>query len=815
MTRLAALFAVLVTPSAFAAVPDFEREVFPIFKRHCLECHGAKLQEGELRFDDREAFFSGGASGPAITTAQPDDSELLRRILLPADDAEHMPANGNSLSAAEIERLRAWIENGAAWPEEFDPTAHWAYIAPIRPIPPEVSDAGWAKNPIDRFIFARLDAEGLRPASEADKSTLLRRVHLDLTGFPPSPAELDAFLADDSPNAYEKVVDRLLASPAFGEKWARSWLDLARYADSHGFQRDDLRSIWPYRDWVIRALNANMPFDQFTIEQIAGDLLPNPTLDQRIATGFHRCTTTNVEAGSEPEETRVNQVLDRVNTTATVWLGTTLECAQCHDHKYDPFTQKDYYSLFAYFNSTEIEADRSNPKVPGSIRFLGPTMPLPDDLDFREQQDTITAALARMDERIQSMKASSDEEAMKPLLDRREKLSKRLKTLKPPTTLIMNALETPRATFIFSRGVYTSPAERVTPVTPEVLPSIEGPADRLTLAKWLVGRENPLTARVVVNRWWLELFGRGLVTTPEDFGLKGAPPTHPDLLDWLAVEFMGTAELRSRIADFNPDNPRSQTLNPNSRRWDTKHVLRLIVTSATYRQSSRVTPELLERDPENELYARGARFRLDAETIRDQALAVAGLLSDKQYGAPIRPYQPEGLWAKVGGEAADKKYVVSPGEDAYRRGVYVVWKRSAPYPSFVTFDANSRLSCTVERSRSNTPLQALVLLNDPVYVEIAFSLARRIVTEQPEDSLDDRLRYAVKLTLCREPESDELAVLRTLYQQQHEVASAEPERMKELLAKQSLPDDTAPNEMAAWYAVATALLNLDEAITKE
>lgn len=791
MTRLAAFLIVLVTSTAYAEVPDFERDIFPILKRHCFECHGPQLQEGDLRFDNREAFFTGGASGPAVIVEEPDNSELLRRVLLPADDSEHMPASPASLTASEITFLRNWITNGAHWPEDFDSASHWAYLVPTRPDPPDVSRSTWPENPIDRFILDRLDAEQLPPSPQANKATLLRRVSLDLIGLPPSPAELDAFLSDDSPDAYERTVDRLLASPAYGEKWTTPWLDLARYADSHGFQRDDLRSIWPYRDWVIRALNANMPFDQFTIEQIAGDLLSNPTPDQLIATGFHRCTTTNVEAGSEPEETRVNQVLDRVNTTATVWLGTTLECAQCHDHKYDPFSQEDYYRLFAFFNSTEIEADRSNPKTPGSIRFLGPTMPLTGDPDDSEQREKLAASLKAVDQRIESLKANNeDDEATKPFIERRKKLAKRLEGLKSPTTLVMKALATPRETYLFSRGVYTNPEGQVTPATPAVLPSIDGPANRLTLAKWLVSPENPLTARVVVNRWWLDLFGRGLVTTPEDFGAKGALPSHPGLLDWLAVEFMESG-------------------------WDQKHILRLIVTSATYRQSSRISPDLLERDPGNEFYARGPRFRLDAETIRDQALAVASLLSHQQFGEPIRPFQPEGLWAKVGGDAADKSYVVSKGEDAYRRGVYVVWKRSAPYPSFVTFDANARLSCTVERSRSNTPLQALVLLNDPVYVEVAFAVAARIVNDNPHGSLDDRLRYAVTLCLCREPNSDELTILRQLFEEQHRSASAEPERTTKLLAKTPIPAGTTPAELAAWYAVASAILNLDEAITKE
>ena len=812
MNRVAAVLLGIVagfcSSEAFAAEPDFERDVFPILKRHCIECHGATAQEGDLRIDARADFLAGGASGPAVVAGKVDESELLRRVTLPADDFEHMPANGESLSEEELSLVREWITSGANWPDDFDGTVHWAYVVPERPALPVVEDIGWPRNPIDRFVLAKLEANGLAPSGEADRGTLLRRVSLDLTGLPPTPAELTAFLEDDSADAYEKVVDRLLVSPSFGERWARPWLDLARYADSHGFQRDDLRSIWPYRDWVIRALNSNMPYDQFTIEQIAGDLLPAATQDQIIATGFHRCTTANVEAGTEPEETRVNQVLDRVNTTGTVWLGSTLECAQCHDHKYDPFSQQDYYSFFAYFNGTEIEAERSNPKAPGSIKFLGGNMSFPDDPDYCEERDELQASLARMErqiERVESIrrrkpvvaekfpsekKETANDDSMKTLRERRDRIARRLKNLKPPSTLVMKALETPRDTFIFAKGVYTNPTEQVVAATPALFPAASGPPNRLTLAKWLVSRENPLAARVAVNRWWLEIFGRGLVTTPEDFGLKGAPPTHPDLLDWLAVEFMDAG-------------------------WDRKHILRTIVTSATYRQASSVTPELLDRDPDNALYARGARFRLDAEAIRDQALAIAGLLSHKQFGEPIRPWQPEGLWAKVGGAAADKNYVVSPGEDAYRRGVYVVIKRASPYPSFTTFDATARLTCAVERSRSNTPLQALVLLNDGVYVEAAFAFARRILMEQPQSSLDDRLVYAMRLCLCREPSSRELAILRNLYDKQYEAASADVRRTKTLLKETSVPDSATPTELAAWYAVATTLLNLDETITKE
>jgi Protein of unknown function (DUF1553)/Protein of unknown function (DUF1549) len=605
-----------------------------------------------------------------------------------------------------------WVVATAAAAAE-PATTHWAYVAPVRPTLPAITNDAWTRTAIDRFVLARLQREGLSPSAEAPRAILIRRLSFDLTGLPPSIADVDRFLADSRPDAYERLVDRLLGSPQIGERWARHWLDLARYADSHGFQRDDLRDIWPYRDWVVQALNSDLPFDQFTIDQIAGDLLLKPTEAQRVATGFHRCCQTNVEAGTDPEESRILQVIDRVNTTSTVWLGTTLECAQCHDHKYDPFSQRDYYRMFAYFNSTMREAERANPNLAGSIKFMGPKYAIGNS-----------------------------------------------------ATQVMQELPKPRVTQVFRRGDMRQPGEQVEPGTPAVLhPLPKGPADRLTLARWLVARDNPLTARVVVNRLWAELFGLGLVSTPEDFGARGERPTHPELLDWLAVEFMDSG-------------------------WSLKHLLRDMVTSATYRQSSRLTSELKARDPGNKLLARGPRFRLDAEEIRDNALALAGTLNLKMGGAPVRPPQPEGLWAKVSGEKLE--YVPGAGPELYRRGIYVVWKRSSPYPSMANFDAGARLTCTVKRLRSNTPLQALTLLNDPVYVEAAHALALRIVRESPVAALDEQLRFGFRLCLAREPKREELDILRALHARQREVHGYD----------------------AAWDAIATALLNLDETISR-
>ncbi|MFN4261505.1 MAG: PSD1 and planctomycete cytochrome C domain-containing protein [Gemmataceae bacterium] len=1012
-----------------AAPVDFARDVYPLLRKTCFDCHGPDQQKGKLRLDTRRGAFH---AEEIIVPGQPENSELVRRITLPRGDRDIMPARGEPLSAREIELIRSWIAQGAKWPADLQLTKHWAYIPPVRPLLPKVKDAAWPKNAIDFFILARLEQEGLKPSPEADKAALMRRVSLDLIGLPPAPEAVAAFLADPSPDAYEKLVDRLLHSPQFGVRWARPWLDLARYADSHGFQRDDLRDNWAYRDWVVNALNANMPFDQFTIEQMAGDLLPNATESQRIATGFHRCATTNVEAGSIPEETRINQIIDRVNTTATVWLGTTLECAQCHEHKYDPFTQKEYYQLLAFFNNTAIEADRSNPKVPGSIQFLGPTMTLSDperDRERRQLQEDLAKLQQAAKDRQQELRADLDawasgmvdslvdkpathileiadvvskEGATWKLLDdgsvlflddppdrdtyivtmhtdltqmrafklealtddslpgqgpgrgdpqrpnfvlndftvaaapretpkqnqpvrlvaaqasfsqqrfdvsqaidqdpktawainprfgeshwavfqadqpigydkgttltftliqnygggrtigrlrlsavtgkiggqelpadvlailkkpdlkwtpkdrdrllahrlaqdakmtqlqrQSQQTQQALAALAPATTLVMQELPTPRQTFVFNRGDYRSPKEPVEPDTPAVLhPLPEGPRQRLTFARWLVSRDNPLAARVTVNRWWAEIFGHGIVRTVEDFGIQGEPPTHPELLDWLAMEFM--------------DGPFSERANGElPRPWDMKHILKTIVLSATYRQSANLTPELLTRDDQNKLHARGPRFRMDAEMIRDNALAAAGLLSLQQGGPPIKPYQPDGIWTKVGGQRYD--YIVSPGEMRYRRGLYVVWKRGSPYPSFINFDATNRLSCTVQRSRTNTPLQALTLLNDPVYVEAALALARRLLVEKPDATPDERLRHAFRLCMARQPDDKEVTILRDLFEEQFAVSKNNLIAAQKLVGNFSAPKDVPLPEFAAWYSVATVLLNLDETITK-
>jgi hypothetical protein len=808
LTGITSLAVLLLAGSISQGEPpgrvQFSREIRPILADRCFACHGpdkAKRKAG-LRLDTAAGATADLGGYAAIVPGDPQASELVARINADDDDVMPPPRHPKRLSREEKQLLARWIEQGARY------EGHWAYVRPTRPPLPAVRDASWPRNPLDRFVLAAMEAHGLAPSEEADRATLIRRLSLDLTGLPPTVAQVDAFLADSSADAYTKLVDRLLASAEFGTRWARPWLDLARYADSHGFQRDDFRDVWAYRDWVIAALNRDMPFDRFTIEQLAGDLLPGASRDQLTATGFHRCLPANIEAGTEPEESRINQVFDRVNTTATVWLGITIECARCHDHKFDPISQKEYYRLLAFFNNTDSEVERSNPKVPSSIQFRGPALTIGDDSAIRPQREQLEREVARLDKAIEELtrrtvaahpewepRVRQSRIAQLPEMARLKKSRTRaqrdLKALQPPSTQVMHERALPRTTTVFRRGEYTDPGEPVQPGVPAVLHSLPaGPPNRLTLARWLVAPENPLTARVTVNRFWAELFGRGLVATPEDFGMQGDLPSHPELLDWLAVQFVENG-------------------------WSTKRLLRAIVTSATYRQSSRATPERLERDPTNRWLARGARFRMDAEMIRDNALAVAGLLSLEKGGPPIRPPQPEGLWKKVGGQSYE--YAVSPGSDRYRRGVYIVIKRGAPYPGLAAFDATARMTCAVNRARSNTPLQALTLLNDPVYVEAAQALARRIVRETPRGELVHRLVHAYRLALARTPSPAELEVLRTLYESQRTAHRQRAPAARTAAGSQAAPPgpSQAEAEAAAWFAVASAVMNLDATITRD
>ena len=748
---------------------SFNEDIRPLLSNKCFHCHGPDEEErkAKLRLDTREGALQDHDGFAAVVPGNIEDSELIYRILSDDDD-EVMPppGKGERFTDAEVALLKQWIQEGA----EYE--VHWSYQKPARPEVPEVTSGILkVRTPVDAFILRRLEEEKLTPSPEADRHTLIRRVSLDLTGLPPTPAEVDAFLADDGPDAYERLVDHLLGKPAFGEHWARLWLDLARYADSAGYADDPGRTIWAYRDWVIRALNANMPFDQFTIEQIAGDLLPNPTQDQLIATAFHRNTKTNNEGGTSDEEFRNAAVVDRVNTTMATWMGTTAACAQCHTHKYDPITHAEYFGLFALFNQSE-DADRRNE---------APVIKVME----KEQREKETSLQARLAELRKEAGSQEHDEKIK-------ELEKQIADLKPLTTVpVMRELPAnkQRKTHIQLRGNYLSLGEEVSPGVPAIFGSLpEGMApDRLALAKWLVSRENPLTARVVANRFWENLFGVGLVLTSEEFGSQGERPSHPALLDWLAVEFMAQG-------------------------WDMKKFLRLLVTSSVYRQHSHVSDELAERDPDNRLLARGPRVRLTAEMIRDQALAVAGLLSPKMFGPPVRPPQPNlGLKAAFGGGT---DWQTSGGEDKFRRGLYTSWRRSSPYPSMATFGAPNREVCTVRRGRTNTPLQALVTLNDPVYVEAAQALARRMAAH--EGSLEDKLAFGFRLCLTRPPKRGEVERLSSLYETTRNRYAGDEKLALEMATNPigPLPTGARADDLAALTVVGNVLLNLDETLMK-
>jgi mono/diheme cytochrome c family protein len=1003
---------------------DFNRQILPILSDHCFTCHGPdqNQRKAKLRLDTKDGAFAdlrGG--GKAIVPGKLDDSELIRRISS-TDAEEIMPPTGKGkpLIPAEIDLLKRWIKEGAPW------TTHWAFTAPKRPDLPSVSDAKWSRTPIDRFILARLDHEGLRPSTEASKTTLLRRVTFDLTGLPPTLAELDAFLADDSPQAYEKAVNRLLESPRFGEHMARFWLDAARYGDTHGLHLDNYREMWPYRDWVVRAFNANMPFDRFITEQLAGDLLPNATLDQIVATGFVRCHVTTSEGGSIDEECYVRNVVDRADTFGEVMLGLTMGCCRCHDHKYDPITQRDYYSLFAFFNSIEGAALDGNAAAPAPVVKVGS----PDQLaELERAKERIAAVRREIDAAVAAVKLDDEKDEEKPqkveradyvwieddlppnakpsaepwqwvtgpehpilsgqramrrhadglsqhyfteaapglivgaddalfayvyfdskdppkeimlqwnsgdwnhraywgenlipfgadgtvkrkhigqlpkagewvrlevpikdlkikvgteitgwaftqfggtvywdkagiatrtpqgeqsftnfsswlrrmqavggaglpkaAVDavkaggKRTDAQKKLlqnhfieyanaatrSTFEPshkkladaekerdridkqmPTTLVCKEMPKPKPAFILKRGQYDDRGAQVERATPVFLPPMTADLsrDRLGMARWLVSPDNPLTARVTVNRFWQQCFGAGLVKTAEDFGTQGEPPSHPELLDWLAVEFRESG-------------------------WDIKSLMRQIVLSAAYRQSSRVTPDRLAKDPANRLLARGPRFRLDAEMLRDQALYVSGLLIEKQGGPGVKPPQPAGLWEAVGYLTSNTRNFTadSGAEKVHRRSLYTFWKRTAPPPQMSTFDAPSREACMVRRERTNTPLQALLMMNEGQYVEAARALAGRALKEG-DASAEDRLTWMFRVATCRKPDTVELGELSAAYRDLSVKYAADGEAAKKLatIGEMKLDSSQSPAEIAVYTMVANLILNLDEVLTK-
>ena len=835
---------VFLGPSLVAAEPvkvDFVRDIRPILHRHCVGCHGPRRQEARLRLDARVATRRGGISGP-ILDRDPDRSLLMAR-LEGRNGLRRMPLERPALTERELMLIRRWVRAGAPWPDGIGPreaplSRHWAYQPPRRPPVPRVPGA--SHSPVDSFLDVRIREAGLVPALLADRRTLIRRVWLDLLGVPPTLGDVDRFLADREPGAWERLVDRLLASPRYGERWASPWLDAARYADSNGYQRDGRREAWAWRDWVIDAINADLPFDRFTIEQLAGDLLPGATVENRIATGFHRSTMANVEAGTDAEEERVLAVFDRVNTTGVVWLGTTLECAQCHHHKYDPISQREYYQLFAFFNNTQSEIETI-----GTRRELtGPKVELPRPQEFitrhrkllrrvkqlERQQAALSRKLkqqqseweqevrtdptsvrapkwvARLLQRPSGKWTAAEKKRVREYHQKQSKAWTRLKKsltqarverdrLAPRTTLVMSERKKPRITRRLVRGDFLDPAEVLLAATPAVLPPLpvtDSPS-RLDLARWLVDSRNPLVARVVVNRQWAFLFGRGLVESLDDFGTRGARPSHPLLLDWLATELV-------RLE------------------WSRKRLHRLLVTSLAYQRRSVTSASHRQVDPDNRLYARVSRRRLSAELIRDNCLAIAGLLSDKMGGPPVFPVQPAGVWNHIG--VASNLWRTSQNEDLYRRGVYVYWRRTVPYPSFVNFDAPSREVCSVFRSPSNTPLQALTLLNDPVFVEAAGALAARGLDEVSTTAEPlERLQLLFGLAASRRPTKDEAAVLVDRYRYERARLASSPKQVEQLV-KQGHPRGTQRTaeqniELAAWLHVANVILNLDEVITRE
>ena len=1011
--RLIFTIAILVSVTNARAAVDFARDIQPILSEHCFKCHGKEKRKGGLRLTNRRDAFTPGDSGDLSIVPGKSAESPLYLSLLSKDKTERMPQKTDPLSARQIALIKQWIDEGAVWPASEVKPEHWAYTKPKRPAPPKVQGASWPRNAIDHFILSRLEQQGLKPSPRADRARLLRRVYLDLIGLPPTPQQVDAFIADRSPDAFEKVIDELLKSARFGEKWARRWLDLARYADSNGFQADQLRDSWAFRDWVIDAMNADMPFDQFTIEQIAGDLLPNATIEQRIATGFHRTPTCNVEAGVHPEENRVNQVVDRVNTTGMVWLGSTIECTQCHNHPYDPFSQEEYYKLFAFFNNTPLEV--RNPSGKGvSFSFWGPTMDLPLDESSKTQYErlkkqydvalaeqkkssgnagaarrkweidfvaalkkapqwqtldvvsfdstggedhrilkdgsvllggsvpgttnytikvrskmkgvtafridaltheslpgtgpgrgdvvrrnfilsefavtdasgkdialhsakadfsqknweiqkaidgnqktgwaigpqfgeshwasfetdkavgdgTVTSYTFTLDQnygrgrvlgRVRLSAISGNPNAidvpsniaailMKTKRSRQEKkaldayygkaspskkkldqriaaLKKQMDAIKPATTLVM-VEEKKRKTSVMLRGDYLNPGKTVQSGTPQSLNKWKAqyPNNRLGFAQWLVDPDNPLVARVTVNRWWGEIMGQGIVKTVEDLGTQSEAPTHPKLLDWLAVEFIANG-------------------------YSMKKLIKTIVMSATYQQSSKVTPQLLKVDADNRLFARGPRFRMSAEMIRDNALAISGLLSTKMGGRPIYPPQPDGLWRQTGRN--EPKYIAATNEDRFRRGIYVIWRRAAPYPSFVNFDGPDRSTCHPQRSRTNTPMQALTLMNDEAYVEMALALANRIASRK--GTVSNRVEYGFRLTLSRKPSAAESRYLGEVFERELAYFAsnvAEADTLVSSVSGYKAPASVDRKKLAAWFVVANVLLNLDETVTR-
>jgi mono/diheme cytochrome c family protein len=808
-------------PAPKAPPVDYSRDIKPILAGTCYACHGPDegKRKAKLRVDVREEAIK-----EAIKPGDPAGSPLYQRIISKDADEVMPPPNSKRerLTPAQAELVRRWIEQGA----KFD--VHWAYVKPVRPTAPAVKNQAWLRNPIDSFVLAKLETFKVQPASEAERVTLIRRLSFDLTGLPPTPAEVDAWLNDQSPDAYEKLVDRLLASKHYGERMALYWLDLVRYADTGGYHSDNHRDVYLYRDYVIKAFNDNNPFDRFTVEQVAGDLLPSATKQDQIASGYNRLLQTTEEGGAQAKEYAAKYAADRVRNISVVWLATTMGCCECHNHKFDPFTMKDFYSLASFFADIKEKAVGRQDQTPlptpeqavqlkdldDKIAALQPllTKQTPEldaaqaewelqvhDGDGKALPKNILAIVAiqdvhRNDKQKQELAAHYRtiapllEKPRKELADVQAKKTALLKVV--PTTLV--SMSGPARTMrILPRGNWLDDSgEVVRPAVPAFFGALDpkAQASRMDLAKWLTSPEHPLVARVFVNRLWKLSFGQGIVRSLDDFGTQGTMPTHKELLDWLAVEFVESG-------------------------WNVKHTHKLILMSAAYRQSSVASKELRERDPGNHWLARQNRYRIDAELVRDNALAVSGLLVRKIGGPSVKPYQPAGYWSFLNFPTRD--WFEDKGEDQYRRGLYTYWQRSFLHPSLLAFDAPSREECTTERPRSSTPLQALVLLNDPTYVEAARAFAERIIKEGGPN-VGDRLNWSYRQALSRSIKPEETKILTELYRKHHDEYTKDAKQGQQLVSvgQRPVPKDIEPAELAAWTSVARVILNLHETITR-
>lgn len=783
---------------------QFSRDIRPILSQKCFQCHGPDEQHRKagLRLDKADGEDGAYRTRKGTTAIQPgklSESELWRRITT-SDPDELMPppeAKIAPLNPSELEQMKTWIESGAPY------EAYWAFVPPETGELPTINAPSWSDNPVDRYVHQALDQAELEPSPPASKRAMIRRLSFDLTGLPPTREEIANFLRDDSDRAYENLVDRLLAKPHFGEHMAKYWLDLVRFADTNGLHHDHYREMTPYRDWIIRAFNDNLPFDQFASYQLAGDLFPDPSQDQLIASGFNRLHLIIDRGTALPEESFTRNVVDRVTAVGTAFLGLTVQCAVCHDHKYDPITQRDFYQLFAFFNNFDGGPETGGRSGTDFRRGLQiPYIEFPTDAQAKER-DRLTHAISLLEAEIKTLKKSTKENEEPPQKERLDSLDAELKQQRRlrdrvvetiPATLVMKEREEIRPAHILIRGVYDQKGDEVERNTPSFLPPLhvdgETP-DRLDLARWLTSEENPLTARVTVNRFWQQLFGVGLVKTSEDFGVQGEVPSHPELLDYLAIHFIRTG-------------------------WDVKRLLRLIVLSQTYQQQSQADPEAYVNDPDNRMLARGPRFRLDSEMIRDQILAVSGRLSQSLYGRSVKPPQPPDLWKMVAmPNSYPKLFQADEGEKVYRRSIYTFWKRSLPPPQMTIFDAPTREACVARRERTNTPLQALLLMNEKQYFEAAAHAANRIL-DLNLSHIDDRIKAAYEMVTSQIPSPEELQLLKgALEEFRFEYLNSKDDSAAITAALESARSVDDQVDLAAWTLLVHSLLNLDITKTRQ